>query len=94
MCREVFEKRGLDLHDRIQRLHVMVQAVVHIQRFVNKRSLRYQPFGPWNHFPDEIFEQSEVEPNTDLSESSSSSSDDLRDENGTSCSDDPCEDGA
>ena len=50
-CREVFQKRGLDLHDRIQRLHVMVHVVVHIQQFVNKRSLRYQPFGPWNHFP-------------------------------------------
>ena len=35
----------------------MVHAVVHIQQFLNKRSLRYQPFGPWNHFPDEIFDQ-------------------------------------
>ena len=93
-CREVFQKRGLDLHDRIQRLHVMVHAVVHIQQFVNKRRLRYRPFGPWNHFQDEIFDQLEVEPNTDSSESSSSSSDDSRDENGTSCSDNPCEDDA
>ena len=54
----------------------MLHAVVHIQQLVNKRSLRYQPFDPWNHFPDEIFDQSEVEPNTDSSESSSSSSDD------------------
>ena len=38
--------------------------------------LRYQPFGPWNHFPDENFE---VEPNTYSSESSSSSSDDSGD---------------
>ena len=41
--------------------------------------------GPWNHFPDENFDQSEVEPNTDLSESSSSSSDDSGDEDGTTC---------
>ena len=48
--------------------------------------------GPWNHFPDEIFDQSEVEPNTDSSESSSSSSDDSGDEDGTTCSDNLCED--
>ena len=72
----------------------MVHAVVHIQQVVNKRSLRYQPFGPWNHFPDEIFDEFEVEPNTDSSESSSSCSDDSGDENGTSCSDNPCEDDA
>ena len=54
VCREVFQKRGLDLDDRIQRLHMMVHAVVHIQQFVNKRNLRYQPFGPWKHFPKAI----------------------------------------
>ena len=73
VCREVFQKRGLDLDDRIQRLYMMVHAVVHIQQFVNKRNLRYQPYGPWGHFPEEIFDQSEVEPDTSSSEDSSTS---------------------
>ena len=73
---------------------MMVHAVVHIQQLVNKRNLRYQPYGPWGHFPEEIFDQSEVEPDTSSSEDSSTSSDQSSDEDDTSCSDDPCEDNA
>ena len=49
----------------------MVHAVVHIQQFINKRKVRYQPFGPWERFPNRIFR---TKPCT-LDDDSSSSSD-------------------
>ena len=29
-------------------------AVVPIQQFINKRNVKYRPYGPWGHFPKEI----------------------------------------
>ena len=28
----------------------MVHVVVHIQQFINKRNVKYKPYGPWGHF--------------------------------------------
>ena len=50
-CRVGMRQSVLHLEDCIQHLHMMVHAVVHIQQFVNKWNLGYQPFGPWKHFP-------------------------------------------
>ena len=33
----------------------MVHAVVHIQQFIDKRNAKYKPYGPWGHFPKEMF---------------------------------------
>ena len=40
---------------RLPNCHWMVHAVVHIQQFINKRNVKYKPYGPWGHFPKEIF---------------------------------------
>ena len=41
----------------MQKLHLMVRAVVHIQQFLNVRNVRYEPYGPWDHFPSGIYGQ-------------------------------------
>ena len=51
VCREPCTKLGMNWEERILRLHWMVHAVVHIQQFINKRNFKYQPYGPWGHFP-------------------------------------------
>ena len=48
---------GSTLPDRMQKLHLMVRAVVHIQQFLNVRNVRYEPYGPWDHFPSGIYGQ-------------------------------------
>ena len=50
MCREACTKLGMNWEERILRLHWMVHVVVHIQRFINKRNVKYKPYGPWGHF--------------------------------------------
>ena len=62
-------------------LHLMVRAVVHIQQFLNVRNVRYEPYGPWDHFPSGIFGQpkatrrrgSDSDSNSDSDSDSSSS---------------------
>ena len=90
-CCEVFQKRGLALDDRIQRLHMMVHAVVHIQQHVNKRNVRYQPFGPWKYFPKAMFDKPTVAPETDSSDAVATSSDESGSDDETSYSDDAME---
>ena len=46
---------GLNFEERILRLHWMVHALVLIQRLVNKRNVKYKRYGPWGHFPKEMF---------------------------------------
>ena len=57
VCRNMYTKHGCTLPDRLQKLHLMVRAVVHIQQFLNVRNVRYEPYGPWDHFPSGIFGQ-------------------------------------
>ena len=52
----------------------MIAAVVNIQQFINRRSVKYEPFGPWNHFPEIIFGQNKFTVNSD-SESESEDED-------------------
>ena len=35
----------------------MVRAVMHIQKFLNARNVRYEPYGLWDHFPNAIYGQ-------------------------------------
>ena len=42
------------LPDHIQKLHLMVRAIVHIQQLLN---VRYEPYGPWDHFSSGIYGQ-------------------------------------
>ena len=30
---------------------------MHIQQFLNVRNVRYEPYGPWDHFPSGIYGQ-------------------------------------
>ena len=53
----------------------MVQAVVHIQQYINKRKVRYQPFGLWGQFPNRIFCTKPCTLDDDSSSSSDSDSD-------------------
>ena len=55
VCREPCMKLGMNWEERILRLHWMVHAVVHIQQFMNKRNVKYQPYRPWGHFPKRMF---------------------------------------
>ena len=57
VCRNMYTKRGNTLPDRMQKLHLLVRAVVHIQQFLNVRNVRYEPYGPWDHFPSGIYGQ-------------------------------------
>lgn len=80
VCRETFRKHGNSVEDRMQRVQWLVRSVVHIQQFINRRNVRYEPFGPWDHFPASIFGQdackrNEEEDISDDTSSSSSSSD-------------------
>ena len=75
VCRDTYRKYGHCLPDRIQKLHWMVRAVVHIQQFLNARNVRYEPHGPWEHFPDAIFGQPKATRRHTDSDSSSSDSD-------------------
>ena len=49
VCHAPCTKLGMDWEERILRLHWMVHAVVHIQQFINKRNVKYKPYGPWGH---------------------------------------------
>lgn len=35
---------------RSAKAHWLVRAVVHIQNFINRRCIKYPPFGPWPHW--------------------------------------------
>ena len=52
MCREPCTKLGINWEERIVRLHWMVHVVVHIhiQQFINKRNVKYKPYGLWGQF--------------------------------------------
>ena len=50
VCRDPCTKLGMNREECILRLHWMVHAVVHIQQFINKRNMKYKPYGPWGHF--------------------------------------------
>ena len=89
VCREVFRKCGLALDNPIQRLHMMVHVVVHIQQFLNQRNLHYQPFGPWKHFPKAMFDKPAVARETDSSDTVATSSDESGSDDETCCCDDP-----
>ena len=93
ICRNVSTKLGLNWEKRIQRLHLMVHAVVHVQQFMNKRSLRYQPHGPWGRFPKNIFRTKACTVDSDSSTCSSTSSSSLSSVTlrNTSCSSDATE---
>ena len=49
VCREPCTKLGMNWEEHILQLH-WVHAVVHIQQFINKRNIKYKPYGPWCHF--------------------------------------------
>ena len=64
----------------------MVHAVVHIKQFINKRNVKYKPYGPWGHFPKEMFgtksctvdddsSTSDSDPDSDSNSDSSTDSD-------------------
>ena len=78
--------------------------MVHIQQFINKRNVKYQPYGPWGHFPKRRFgtkpcsvdsdsSTSDSDSNSDSHSSSSSNSNSNTDYDSgsslTSCSPDP-----
>ena len=70
----------------------MVHAVVHIQQFINKRNAKYQPYGPWGHFPKWMFGTKPCSVDSDSSTSNSASdydSDSNSRSSLTSCSPDP-----
>ena len=75
MCREAYKKYGMSLRDRIHKLHWMVRVVVHIQQILKARNVRYEPYGPWDHFLGTIYGQPKAtKRRTNLGSSSSSSS--------------------
>ena len=55
LCRELCTKLAVNWEEHILRLHWMVHAVVHIQQFINKRNVKYKPYGQWRHFSKEMF---------------------------------------
>ena len=69
-------KLGLKWEEHILRLHWMVHAVVHIQPFINKRNVKYEPYGPWGHFPKEMFGTKSCTVDDDSSTSDSDSDSD------------------
>ena len=77
VCRDVSTKLGVTWEEQIQRLHLLVHAVVHVQQFMNKRSVRYQPHGPWGHFPKKIFRTKACTVDSDSSTCSSTFSSSL-----------------
>ena len=85
VCREPCTKLGMNWEERILRLHWMVHVVVHIQQF-NKRSVKYQPYGPWGHFPKRMFGTKPCSVDSDSSTSDSDSDSDS-DSNSNSNSD-------
>ena len=46
VCREPCTKLGMNWEERILRLHLMVHVVVHIQQLINRRNIKYNPYGP------------------------------------------------
>ena len=93
VCCDVCTKLGLNWEEWIQRLHLMVHAVVHVQQFMNKRSVKYQPQGPWGHFPKKIFRTKACTVDSDSSTCSPTSSSSLSSltPKDTSCSSDAIE---
>ena len=51
VCCEPCTKIGMNWEERILRLHWMVHAVVHMQQFMNKCNVKYEPYGPWGPLP-------------------------------------------
>ena len=74
--REACTKLGLNWEESILRLHWMVHVVVHIQHFINKRSVKYKSYGPWGHFPKEMFGTKSCTVDDDSSTSNSDSDSD------------------
>lgn len=35
----------------------MTRIVVHIQNFINKRNVKYEPYGPWVHVPEQLWKK-------------------------------------
>ena len=68
-------KLGMNREECILRLHWMVHAMVHIQQFMNKRNVKYQPYGTWGHFPKRMFgtKPCSVDSNSSTSDSNSNS---------------------
>ena len=54
----------------------MVHVVVHIQQFIKKRNVKYQPYGPWGHFPKRMFGTKPCSVDSDSSTSESDSDSD------------------
>ena len=73
VCREPCTKLGMNWEECILRLHWMVHAVVHIQQFMNKCNVKYQPYGPWSHFPKQMFRTKPCSVDSDSSTSDSDS---------------------
>ena len=44
VCRTMYGKHGCSLPDRIQKMHLMVRAIVHIQHFLNVHNVHYEPY--------------------------------------------------
>ena len=91
MCREPCNKLEMNWEERILRPHWMVHAVVHIQPFINKRNVKYKPYGPWGHFPKEMFGTKSCTVDDDSSTSDSDSDSTTDSDSGsslTSCSPD------
>ena len=78
LCRDPCTKFGMNWEERILRLHWMVHAVVHTQQFINKQNVKYKPYGPWGHFPKELFgtKSCTVDDNSSTSDSDSDSDSD------------------
>ena len=93
VCHNVSTKLGLNWEERVQCLHLMGHAVIHVQQFMNKRSVRYQLHGFWGHFPRNIFRTKACTLDSDSSTCSSTSSLSLSSltPKNTSCSSDAIE---
>ena len=59
------------------RLHWMVHDVVHIQQFMTRCNVKYQPCGSWGHFPERMFGTKPCSVDIDSSTSDSDSDSDL-----------------
>ena len=64
---------GFPGEERILQLHRMVHAMVHMQQFINKRNVKYEPYGPWGHFPKWMFGTKPCSVDSDSSTSDSDS---------------------
>lgn len=67
-------------------VHLLVRAVVHIQNFVNRRNIKYQPFGPWPHLHPDCFQQKEADEDVDDTTTESGDSDTIDSDTSSSSS--------